>query len=40
MLKKAQCRNVEAQNVDFLTIRPSDPQYSGVTHMFVPKVVV
>jgi len=35
MLSKANCRNVEAINVDFLTVEPSDPKYSAATHMYV-----
>jgi len=35
MLSKANCRNVEAINVDFLTVEPSDPKYSAATHILL-----
>lgn len=35
MLARAGCKNVEAANVDFLTIDPSDPKYQRVTHILL-----
>ncbi|KAG2058485.1 williams-Beuren syndrome critical region protein 20 copy A [Suillus hirtellus] len=35
MLAKAACRNVEAINVDFLTVDPSHPKYSLTTHVLL-----
>ncbi|KAI0767919.1 S-adenosyl-L-methionine-dependent methyltransferase [Irpex lacteus] len=35
MLSRAQCKNVEAVNADFLTISPDDPKYSAVTHILL-----
>ncbi|KAF8623725.1 hypothetical protein AX17_007421 [Amanita inopinata Kibby_2008] len=35
MLKKANCRNVEAINSDFLTIDPKDPRFFPVTHILL-----
>ncbi|KAF8656783.1 hypothetical protein AX16_002335 [Volvariella volvacea WC 439] len=35
MLSKAQCKNVEPLNADFLSLDPSDPQYSQVTHILL-----
>jgi hypothetical protein len=33
MISKAGCQNVEAVNVDFLAVEPTDPKYAAVTHM-------
>ncbi|KAF9064180.1 S-adenosyl-L-methionine-dependent methyltransferase [Rhodocollybia butyracea] len=35
MLAKAKCKNVEPVNADFLTVDPSDPKYSQVTHILL-----
>ncbi|KAI0951050.1 hypothetical protein AcW1_008196 [Taiwanofungus camphoratus] len=35
MLSKAQCRNVEPVNADFLTISPDELKYSTVTHILL-----
>lgn len=35
MLAKASCNNVEAINIDFLNVDPSDPRYANATHMSV-----
>lgn len=39
MLSKANCRNVEPVNVDFLTVEPNDPTYAAVTHMSVQRLL-
>ncbi|KAF7972524.1 hypothetical protein HWV62_2193 [Athelia sp. TMB] len=39
MLSKANCRNVEPVNVDFLTVEPNDPTYATVTHMSVQRLL-
>lgn len=33
MLIRSGCKNVEAVNMDFLTIDPFDQKYENVTHM-------
>ncbi|KIK62541.1 hypothetical protein GYMLUDRAFT_42004 [Collybiopsis luxurians FD-317 M1] len=35
MLSKAKCKNVESVNVDFLTVDPTDPKYSRVSHILL-----
>ncbi|KAF8802546.1 S-adenosyl-L-methionine-dependent methyltransferase [Phlegmacium glaucopus] len=35
MLSKARCTNVTPINADFLTMDPSDPQFSSVTHILL-----
>ncbi|KZP31855.1 S-adenosyl-L-methionine-dependent methyltransferase [Athelia psychrophila] len=35
MLSKANCRNVEPVNIDFLTVQPNDKTYSAVTHILL-----
>ncbi|KAI6025592.1 S-adenosyl-L-methionine-dependent methyltransferase [Pisolithus orientalis] len=35
MLSKAGCKNVDAVNVDFLTVNPTDPKYNRVTHILL-----
>ncbi|KAM6504259.1 S-adenosyl-L-methionine-dependent methyltransferase [Amanita muscaria] len=35
MLEKAGCRNVETMNQDFLTVDPTDPRFSPVTHILL-----
>lgn len=36
MLSKANCKNVEPLNLDFLTVDPLDSKFAKVTHMYVP----
>ena len=38
MLSKARCKNVEAVNVDFLTVDPVNSEYSRATHMYVYRI--
>jgi len=35
MLAKAACKNVQAINVDFLNVKPLDPQYANATHILL-----
>ncbi|KAG8213065.1 S-adenosyl-L-methionine-dependent methyltransferase [Butyriboletus roseoflavus] len=35
MLAKASCKNVEAINIDFLNVDPSDPRYANATHILL-----
>ncbi|KAG6333686.1 hypothetical protein ID866_5404 [Astraeus odoratus] len=35
MLSKAGCKNVEAVNVDFLTVDPTNPKYARATHILL-----
>ncbi|TBU55314.1 S-adenosyl-L-methionine-dependent methyltransferase [Dichomitus squalens] len=35
MLAKAHCNNVEAVNLDFLTVSPNDPKYGRATHILL-----
>lgn len=39
MLRKAQCKNVETVNADFLTIDPADVKFANVTHMYVSHIL-
>jgi len=35
MLAKANCRNVEPINIDFLAVEPANPKYGAVTHILL-----